>query len=234
MNCTYKAIRPASRGLSDHTVVLVTNNDNGLELIMPTWGSGHDDFERIRFHVKQGDHLQVAYSKEPDMWRIYPEEQYVSCIKDIYLARVYNAQRQLVERPVGDWIYDEACKCLAEETTAGRIDIGDGFIVPSPEEQVRIVDYVTQGTGLLLALKYVDPALVPPLSAISYIEEGLRTTNWRWADIYRAARADWIASQSVNGTTTPGVSPTPKKNNTLLYVAGGIVIFLILISRSSR
>jgi len=230
MNCTYKAIRPASHGLSDHTVVLVTNNDNGLELIMPTWGSGHDDFERIRFYVKQGDHLQVAYSKVPDMWRIYPEEQYVSCIKDIYLARVYNAQRQLVERPVGDgiWIYEQACNCLTEATPVGRIDIGDGFIVPTLEEQGRLVSYMTQGIGLLLALKYVDPALVPPLSAISYIEEGLKTTNWRWADIYRAARSDWIASQSVPGTTPP---PAPVKNNTMLWIVGGIVVFLILSSR---
>lgn len=215
--------------------------DNATSLFMPTL----EDFDAIRLHIPTishtGGRLSDAYAQEGFVY-IIPPVQYTSCIKNIYQMIEFDPTKRIyVDRKVGNWIYDEACKCLSASTIEGRIDIGDGFIVPSPAEQTKISNLVfSSGRSFYNAVKESCPDIVPPVQSLSCIE-GLLRTNWTYYDIYRACRAEYVAAQAMLPATTPstspvspGGSPAPeeKSKKTLLYISGAILIFIFLTTQS--
>jgi hypothetical protein len=213
--------------IHEFTAVLVTN-PNGLKIWMPTT----EDFDKIRFHIATTSHgggrLAQAYMNEGRL-SLMPSDTYVPCIKAIYQMTAFDPNRKIyVDKPVGNWIYDEACKCMEKTVGEGRLDLGDGFVVPSSEEQASITTMVmTQGYTLYNAIQKICPNITPPLEAVGCIENSIKSTNWQYYDIYRACRATYIEGQA----TLPkpnGNGETPKAVNTMLYVIAGLVLLLLL------
>ena len=204
--------------------------DNGLSVIMPDTYY----FEKIRWYIATVSHishtklgrLSEAYTKA-GREDIMPPQQYIPCIKAIYQMTDFDpARRVYIDKPAGDWIYDEACKCLEKTTGEGRIDLGDGFIVPNSSEQTKINTLVfSSNYSLYSAIQSVCPDITPPLESLACIEKALRGTNWQYYDVYRACRTDYVAAQASIPSTSP---PPEKKNNTILWLVGGIIVFFIL------
>jgi hypothetical protein len=234
MSCTYKAYRVKNDIKEEYTAVLVTNPENGLSLSMPNT----EDFDKIRFHIATTSHpggtLFNAYAVS-ERFRIIPPEEYTSCIKTIYQMPVYDTNKRIyIDKPVGDWIYDEACKCLSK-TEEGRMDLGDGFVVPTLEEQKNIIALMSDGKTFHDAIQAICPKFTPPMGAIYCIEDKIKSTNLRFYDIYRVCRASYVSStlpattpSTSPGITLPGTIPIPTKTNYLWYAILGLAVLLIV------
>jgi len=209
--------------------VKISDSETGISFYMPSV----QHFEDIRWHIKKGSRFIDAYDtvyRAEYLPQFVPPTEYVPCIKAIYTQIVFDPNLRIwVDRPAGDWIYQEACNCLVGATKEGRIDLGDGFIVPNYDEQTRINSLVfASNYDLYSAIQGICPDITPPLESIACIEQAMRGTNWHYYDIYTACRAVYVAAQA----SLPGTSPPPEpKNNTLLYVVGGLIVFLVLSSR---
>lgn len=228
----------------------VTNPDNRITVYMP----GYQMFQDIRFHIatNSGSHgggtLQQAYAEEG--YPFYPtipetesgdvaiiRENIIPCIKNIYQMAEYDPVNKVyVDRKPGEWIYDEACRCVTLAEPGGRMNLGDGFVVPNTQEQTDINALMGQsGYTFIQALQKTCPDIIPPVDALGCIATLLKTTSLRWYDIYRSCRADWIVLQSIinpPGTTPPETIPpeiTPLSKNILLIGAG--LILLIAFTR---
>lgn len=224
----------------------VTNLENGITVYMP----GYQMFQDIRFHIATISHdggtLEQAYLTEG--YPFYPntawigsgdaaiiDENLVACIKNIYQMTEYDPINKVyIDRKPGEWIYDEACRCVTKAQPYGRIDIGNGFIVPGNQEQIDINALMGQSAFTFLqSLQKTCPDIIPPADALPCIEKFLKTTTLRWYDIYRSCRADWIVLQSVINppTTSPPASSPPvtlpvTSSKNIFLIAGAILLFL--------
>lgn len=192
-------------------------------------------WEYIRFRIKQGDRLGVAYDKA-DLPNLLPSNDLIPCIKSVYfITAIDPATRQRVDKPFGDgqWVLEEFCNCLTASMPDQRINLGDGFIVPSPTEQSCIASSMIDGVmSLSQAINYCCPDIIPPIVALDYIEQALRMTNAPYYDIMSAARSAYIAGLLNPPTTEPATPPpaTPpsllSSNN--LLIAGAVIIALMI------
>ena len=242
---------------ADCNVRTIINNDNNVTVFMP----GFQKFMDIRFHIAtdSGSHgggtLKDAYIKES--FPFYPtiqdpqgnpitlqanstlRESIVPCIKRIYQMSEWDPNKinvdgskgMFVDRVPGEWIYDEACKCVSESKgnlKDDRMDIGNGFIVPGIQEQANI-KALMQSTTFSQALISICPDIIPPGNTLACIENSIAMyPTWQLYDIYTACMVDYLKQNgSGNGGNGSGNGVLPK-SNTWLYVIAGVGLLLLL------
>jgi len=226
----------------------VTNETLGISVYMPNY----QKFQDIRFHIKtdsgshEGVRLSEAYQKENFPWLpVIPSGSYnvpgdirenlIPCIKRIYARSEFDpnhinvdgSKGMFVDKVPGEWIYTDACGCISEAVAYenDRMNIGDGFIVPSTQEITQIKDLMNQNISFVVALVTVCADIMPPLTVIPCIEQGIiNNPTWQWYDIYTACRTTYLK----NLPSDPDNTPDTPKSNTLLYVALGVGILLLL------
>jgi len=196
--------------------MLIQNTKTGKQVYIPK----KDAFEYIRFRTAdsadggRGDRLADAYAKAGSAFaNIVPDSDILPCIKRIYtnFKDAHDAQRNLIFRPYGDWVLEEACNCLSiYDTETGRTDLGDGFIVPSDSEQACIVDSMfNQAMSLSSAMKSCCPDIQYPTEQLPLIEDSLRKTNYPLYNIIDIAHTAYLQAHY----------PTPRVD-----LGGGIIV----------
>lgn len=231
----------ATKWFDGYNVRSIINENTGLGVHMP----GFQKFMDIRFHIttNSGSHtggtLQQAYAEEE-----YPylptNANLIPCIKAIYQMSEYDpVLKAYVDRKPGEWIYDEACRCVSKAQPDGRVNIGDGFVIPNTQEQTDINALMGQSAFTFIqAMQKTCPDIIPPVDALACIEKWLKGSSLRWYDIYRSCRADWIVLQTIitppittPPITTPPVTTPPvtlpiTSSKNMFLIAGAMILFL--------
>lgn len=184
-----------------------------------TWIPDPTAFEHIRFRMDplEGHNQRIAdaYANEgEDYKRIIPEPAILPCIKRIYTNyHVLNQSGVQVFQPYGDWVLNEACKCVEQLSSTLRFDLGDGFIVPNETEWQCIINGVfNSGLSFVEAVNLCTPDIQYPRTIIKFLEDAIRANTdmgYPRYNIIRVAHSAWI------------VSNTPKPRITL---ANGLVV----------
>ena len=163
-----------------------------------TWIPRSDIFDYIRFRiVNRGDRLADAYKNAGEAYtRIVPEANILPCMKLLYTNYEdnFNEQRQRIFRPFGEWIFEEACFCLQAVDEKGRINLGDGFIVPTGEERSCVIDKMyNSGMSLSSAMSSCCPDIaLYPTEQLKFIEDQIRNTNFPFYSILKNAHTDYM------------------------------------------
>lgn len=209
----------------------IINNDTGRTVHVPE----KEQWEYIRFRIKQGDRLGVAYDKA-DVYNLLPSEDLIPCVKSVYyMTAIDPITRARVDKPFddGQWILQAFCDCLTSSMPDQRINLGDGFIVPSPSEQSCIASSLINGVmSIYQAISSCCTDIMPPTIALDYIENALRSTNAPYYDIMSAARSAYVAGLLTPPASTPPPAttppPSPISKNNLLLVGAVVAAILIL------
>jgi hypothetical protein len=190
-----------------------------------------ETFADIRFHVHNGDRLATAYEKEGLTLDI--PDYLVPAIKEIYLMNVPDSS---TDKPVGDWIYEEACKVLQMLQPDNRMIIQAGWTVPNPTEQKSIKAKLATGLTLLQSYDSVCPDIIPPPSTHDFITKAINYTS---APFYNILKAAIVWNQTIPDPTQDipidtddsGViteTPTNKKSYTAIILIAILVTYFII------
>lgn len=187
MNCTIKTKMLDSASFA----FLLKDEFSGKSVYIPQ----PEAFEYIRFRINKGDRIADAYEQAGEAFtRIVPDANLTPCIKLLYtnFKDQFNEERDRVFRPFGDWVFEEACLCLQTTQINGRIDLGDGFIVPNGEERTCIIDKMFNGAmNLAGALFSCCPDITYPTQQLGFIEDQLRNTSYPFYNVVRNAHTDY-------------------------------------------
>jgi hypothetical protein len=174
MNCTREYV---NIGDTEHYAHKITDVDTGKYVYVPT----KEAFNYIRFRiVNRGDRLADAYEKAGSIYKsIIPPANLIPAFKLLYTNfEIINDQGARVFQDYGPWVFEEACMILKGTDEEGRIDLGDGFIVPSPEERVCIYNaFFNQGKTLKRAMFGCCPDIIYPESAYALIEKQITDSS---------------------------------------------------------
>lgn len=184
-----------------------------------TWIPDPMAFEYIRYRMDplegHNNRIEDAYELAgEDYKRIIPESDILPCIKRIYTNyHVLDQDGVQVFQPYGEWVLNEACKCVEQITSTMRFDLGNGFIVPNESEWNCIINGMfNSGKSLAEALSLCTPDINYPRTIMKFLEDAIRANNdmgYPRYNIIRVAHSAWI------------VSNTPKPRITL---ANGLVV----------
>ena len=195
MTCknTYDATRRANLIVSE----------NGRYVYMPHNTGDLKPWDYIRYRLGKGDRIADAYETAGMYPDTVPEPYLKQCIKDIYL---YNHTGQLdpisgepIDKPYGEWVLSQACQCLNMTDDTGRINLGDGFVVPNIQEQNCIRGKILDES---LSIAYYECAndIIPPLESMPEIERKLRNTIQDFYTIIKDAHNNYKAKYGISGT----------------------------------
>ena len=160
----------------------VTDIDSGNYVYIPD----QKPFEYIRFlmdpHENNYDRMDAAYEKaEHEFGGRYtdylPNDDILPCIKLIYTNfTIPDEHKTRVFQPFGEWVFDEACNCLKQyDSETGRMNLGDGFIVPSETEWACITQNMFNGgMNFSDALYACAPDISYPSSVLGWIEDMIK------------------------------------------------------------
>ena len=212
MGCTTKIKYLTSNGRP----YWVITNQNGISVSMPSNSGDPKDWNYIQFRLEKGDRIADAYEKA-GCSEIIPPDYLKQSIKDIYL---YSHTGKLIatgqinpttgkeifaaeDIPYGDWVNQQACQCLNMTDDTGRINLGDGFVVPNMQEQDCIRGKVFPGSlSENLSLAYYECAsdIIPPTESIAYIENMLKTSIQDFYAIIKDAHNTYKAAHGITHT----------------------------------
>jgi hypothetical protein len=190
----------------------ITNEANGKSVWMPD----KEGFEYIRYRMDPleghnntiadayafaGGNLGNGYEK------LIPIGAIVPCIKRIYTNyHVLNQSGIQVFQPFGQWVLDEACKCLQEITDTNRFDLGDGFIVPNENEWQCIINGMfNSGKTLAEAISLCVPDINYPRTIMKFLEDAIMANTdmgYPRYNIIRVAHSAWIVSNTPKSRIT--------------------------------
>jgi len=210
MSCTHST-KPIEK--NNTFVWKVTDTDSGRFVYIPK----REVFEWIRFRMDplegHGNRIADAYNKAEDEWGgryadYLPEEDILSSIKDIYTNfHVLNANGIQVFQPFGTWVLDEACKVLQKTSAGGgRLNLGDGFIVPSKDEWACILDKMFNGgMNFAGAVFTCTPDIIYPRMIIGFLDDAVRANTevgYPRYNIIANAHSEWKRINTPTPRTT--------------------------------
>lgn len=194
MNCTWSTKEMI---INNTRLWKVTDTDSGRYVYIPY----REAFEYIRYRMDplegHGNRIEDAYELAGGRYTDYlPEEHMLPCIKLIYTNfQVLNQNGVEVFQPFGNWVFDEACKCLQQQTDTSRMDLGDGFIVPNKTEWACIIDKMFNGgMNFAGAVFTCAPDITYPREIIGYLEDAVKANTevgYPRYNIIRNAHSGW-------------------------------------------
>jgi hypothetical protein len=199
MDCTIK-----TKMLDSWRWAYLITNGSGVSVYMPPNVGDPKAWDYIRFRLEKGDRIADAYEKA-GYKDIVPPDYLKQAIKDIYL---YNHTGQLdpisgdpIDKPYGDWVNEQACQVLNMTDNTGRINLGDGFVVPNIAEQDCIRGKILY-ENVSIAYYECAPDIIAPLESLPYIEDKLLNTIQAFYEIIKDAHITYKAVHNIPRTGT--------------------------------
>jgi hypothetical protein len=190
MGCTRELVNFVD---TQHYAYLITDEDTSKQIFIPL----KEAFDYIRFRiVNRKNRLADAYEMAGSAYKaIIPPANLIPAVKFLYT----NFEDQFTEigdrtfREWGPWLFNEACMILKSTDESGRIDLGDGFVVPNPEERGCIYDAIfNQGKTLKRAMFGCCPDIIYPETAYVLIEDQIVNKHYQFFEAVRNAHTGII------------------------------------------